>query len=438
VTVAHKAAFCIGIIGWVLGDRLIAAWSLFYFLPPDESSLPQRLPEWTLFGVVTVWGLISIGGRVVDGVVDPVVANWSDRTRHAFGRRRIFLVAGVVPLAICTGLIFFPPDTTPSWANATFAAVVMALYFIAFTVYANPLQALMVDLGRTPKERLDLSTVQAVAMLVGAALIMVGVPAVIELLGGGLEAWHQMALIFGGLSFVLMLAPILGIPENKLANPTTGEPLGLIDSLKQTLRARGMKRALVGNISFWFGFNAISSGVPYIVTVLMKKDETYTGFVLTITFAVTAATFPLWNMLAKKIGNERTVVVAAVILAGVMLAVPLIDDVPSGLIILGIGGAPVAAIMALPNAIISDLADLDARSTGNRREAMFFGAQAFFLKVNIGVSTAVLAALLTLGKSVDKPLGVQLIGPVTAGVLILTVLAYWRPLIDEADTSTKP
>jgi glycoside/pentoside/hexuronide:cation symporter, GPH family len=105
---------------------------------------------------------------------------------------------------------------------------------------------------------------------------------------------------------------------------------------------------------------------------------------------------------------------------------PFIQGPTSGLVVMAVGGIPIAVLLAVPNALLADIADRDGRRTGRRREAMFFGAQAFFMKVNMGLSSAVLAALLVLGKSVAQPLGVQLVGPATAVVLLVAVVAFWR------------
>jgi hypothetical protein len=57
---------------------------------------------------------------------------------------------------------------------------------------------------------------------------------------------------------------------------------------------------------------------------------------------------------------------------------------------------------------------------------MFFGAQGFLQKINLGVSTGVFGWLLSLGASVDDPLGVKLAGPVAALTLIGAAVAYSR------------
>lgn len=429
LTWIHKLAFGAGAAGWALGDRLLMTFALYFYSPPANSGLSERLPIAYVLGIaLPLWGLISVFGRVIDGLIDPLVASWTDRSTHPFGRRRIFMLAGVLPLAIGTAAVFFPPVDGPSWANVFFVAFALAFYFCAFTLYACPLQALLPDLARTERERMDLSTVQAIAMLVGAAIVMIGAPIMLGALHelSGSSRYATIAVGFASLSFLFMLAPILLIPERKLVESVTPATVPLIASVVATLRAPGMSLYLMGTIALWFGFNTVASGVPYFVTVLMQQPEAYAATVLTATFGVAALCFPLVNLMAKRITKRRTMILGGASLAVVMCLVPLIHDATTGLIVMGLAGFPVAVLMSVPNALLADLAAHQARVTGENREAMFFGTQAFFLKVNLGVSAGLLAAMLNLGKSVANPLGVQLVGPTTAGVLLVTVVCFWR------------
>lgn len=428
LTLWHRLTYALGATGWVIGDRIIITYGLFVYAPPPGEGLPDRLPEWSLFGVITVWGVISIFGRIIDSFADPIVASLSDRSRHRLGRRRVFMIIGVVPLALSTAAIFYAPVPGPAWSNAVFAGVVFAIYFTMFTVYACPYQALLPDLTKTSVERLGLSTMQAAASLLGAALVMVGSPLVLGLLSDtpAVERYQTMGVLFAALSLAFMLVPILGVPETRLVTMGESSSLPLVKSVTETLKAPGMVWYLIGTIAFWFGFNTVASGVPYYVTVLMEKPIEFGGQVLTVTFGVTAVCFPLVAKLGNKIGKRRTMMLGAAWLIVVMLLVPFMRTPLLGMIIMGLGGVPIAILMAVPNAILSDLAHAEAVRSGHAREAMFFGAQAFFMKVNLGLSAAVLAALLQLGKSPAEPLGVQLTGPATAGVLLLTLFAFWR------------
>jgi GPH family glycoside/pentoside/hexuronide:cation symporter len=424
LTLRHRMAYALGAAGFVIPDRLLMTWAFFFYAPPAGEGLSDRLPEWSLFGIITVWGLVSVLGRVVDGVVDPVVASWTDRSRHPFGRRRIFLAAGVLPLALCTAAVFFPPFEGRSWGNAAYVGLALAFFFAAFTVYTAPFQALLPDLSRTERDRVGLSTVLAASNLAGAAIVMVGSPIVLGLMNKDAGGYQSMVVLFALLAGALMLGPIVGIPEPKLTRPLTTQPAPLLDSLKATLRTRGMWRYIIGIVTFWFGFNIVASGVPYFVTVLMEQPVEFSGAVLTATFAVTGVSFPIVQWLALKIGKGRMMVIGAVTMAACMALVPLITGPVSGVIIIALGGFPIAVLMGIPKAILASLAEEERRRTGDRREAMFYATEGFVLKLNLGISSAVLAALLALGKSVATPIGVQVLGPVTAVILVVSALAF--------------
>ena len=80
-----------------------------------------------------------------------------------------------------------------------------------------------------------------------------------------------------------------------------------------------------------------------------------------------------------------------------------------GLTAIALMGFPVAILLVIPNVLLSDLCDLDFHITGERREAMYFGVQGFFMKLNLGISTATLALLYSaFGKDISNPLGVRL------------------------------
>ena len=106
----HRLSYVLGGAGWVTIDRLLLTWALYFYLPPDSSALPQRIPTGAILGVFTVWGAIGLSGRFIDAITDPLIARMSDRSIHKFGRRRIFMAAGILPMCVIAALVFFPPD----------------------------------------------------------------------------------------------------------------------------------------------------------------------------------------------------------------------------------------------------------------------------------------------------------------------------------------
>ncbi len=119
-------------------------------------------------------------------------------------------------------------------------------------------------------------------------------------------------------------------------------------------------------------------------------------------------------------------IAGTLVLAVALTGFWFVDDLTTGLVFLSLSGIGVSTFLALPNSILSDICNAATKRTGEQREAMFFGAQGFLQKINLGVSTGIFGFLLSLGRSVDNPLGIRLAGPVAAVTLIGAAIAYSR------------
>jgi glycoside/pentoside/hexuronide:cation symporter, GPH family len=422
-----KLLYGLGNGGAVLGDTVIATYLLFFYFPPEGSG-PALAPI-MLFALLPTWLIVNFVARAVDSIADPMVASWSDKSHHRLGRRRVFMLTGGVPLALCTGALFFPPFEAGHGGNAAFLLVVFCAYFFFFTVYVTPYLALVPEIGKSPAERLDLTTFQAGAALVGAAIAMVGGPLI---LGGGDDgggSLRPMAALLALASLVLLMLPALFLNERRLTAGTVGEPstLSLKDSLKATLSDRTFRLYLAGTILFWFGFNVVRGATPFYVTVLMDAPFAFQSTAFAVVFALAFLAFPLINLLARRIGKRDTLIGGVLVLLLALAAVPFITGKLSGIVVLGVASIGVGVLLSVPNAMLADICEATAQREGERREAMFFGAQGFLLKMNLGLSSGVLGLLFAwLGTSAEHPLGVQVSGPVGAVMLVLSLVAFAR------------
>src|ERR1700743_1937033 len=60
--------------------------------------------------ITAAWAAVVVFVPKVWGIVwDPLVGNWSDNTQSRFGRRRPFLVAGAIGVAVSFLLLFSTP-----------------------------------------------------------------------------------------------------------------------------------------------------------------------------------------------------------------------------------------------------------------------------------------------------------------------------------------
>ena len=88
-------------------------------------------------------------------------------------------------------------------------------------------------------------------------------------------------------------------------------------------------------------------------------------------------------------------------------------------IIMGFVGVFMSGFIMLPFALLADVIDYDEVLTGKRREGIYFGVQAIFQKVSIGISISIAGVLMYFGAANTPSLtGLKLI-PVAAGITSL-------------------
>ncbi len=409
-----------GALGYSLLDRLMVAAVIYFYLPPAEESLPQLVPK-------VVFGYIFIFGRVIDSIADPLVSYWTDNSKSPRGRRVPFMFFGGLPLAACLVALFFPPVAGMSNWNAVTLALLLGSYFFFFTYYVCPYLALIPELGTTHKERINITSMQGIFMLFGVIAASVACMPLASALG-----FKAMALILGAASLVFLYLPVVSVNEKVYcaSNPSS---LDLFSSLKATFKNKPFVIYLIGNLTFWFGFNIISSGVSYYVTSLLGRPVADTAVFMGIALGVALVFIPVINFFSR-FATKRNIMIILLLIFALDLpfiylmnskALP-IDNMTFAYIVMFFAGIPLAGLFVIPNAIIADLTDYDEMNTGQRREAMYFGAQGFCLKVTLGISTYLMTLMFEkFGNSAAEPLGVQLTGPVGGVFALLGMAAFF-------------
>lgn len=426
----RKIAYAFGQGGNVLTYQLISTFVLTLYLPTAGKGT-TLMPEY-LLGIGT-YVVLNVLARGFDTFFDPWIANQSDRSAHPFGRRRIFMAVSVLPLALCTGAIFAPPDDTATTLNVVWLGAFLTIYYCLFSTYVAPYLALLPELVPDKKENTVVSTMMAVAALIGGLFATIIGPL---LFLGDHDAdrgpLKMMAFALAGLSFLMMLVPIFAIPEARLAPPSPGgakSHKGFVESLKATFSYRPFVAYVFGTNLFFFGFTIIQTGLPFYVEVLLKKPLSEVASVFIPLFGVAAISFPGIAWLANKVGKRPVMIGGAIGLAILMgVGVPLLPSLPFLAVpLFSLAGIPVACFLAVPNSMLADICDADARRTGERREAMFFGAQGFQQKIALGIAAGLFQWIASaFGRTVDNPFGVQLSGPLAAVALIGSALCFWR------------
>lgn len=415
-----KIIYGTGSGGFSLIDRVMITWLFYYYITSPLEGIEALMPPFT-------FGIIMFLGRAIDALADPVIARWSDNHRGRLGRRMPFLLFSGIAYTAVFILLFYPPVAETSALNSVYLALLLGMYFSLFTAYVCPYLALLPELARTTKDRVDLATFRAVFMLLGVGAALIGSGILIGILG-----FHGMVWAMAAIGFILLYLPLL-IRERDYAEAKPAS-LGLVDAIKTTFKNKAFVIYLVGNVTFWLGFNIITLNLPLYVTVLLRGTEGETSIYFGLAFVIALIFFPVVNILSKRIGLKAVMMFALVTFMVLLplffyLGQPVLGMNPPvfGYILMGLAGLPLAVIFIVPDAIVAVVSDLEVKLSGQHREAMYFGAQGFILKLAMGLSTIITGALVELfGSTIDQPLGIQLTGPVSALFILAGVIVFAR------------
>ena len=189
------AVYAVGQFGWSLASYGVLNLLAYFYMPLTEQDGQVLFPSFIFQGSVlaglTIIGLIGAGGRLFDAITDPIIANWSDRSKSRFGRRRVFLLFSALPLAFFSAAVFYPPFANIGSGNVIWLGLSVTLFYLFLTLYVVPYNALIAELGRTAKERLNIATAISVTWALGFA-----VGSQIYLLQNVLEAQMEPAAAF--------------------------------------------------------------------------------------------------------------------------------------------------------------------------------------------------------------------------------------------------
>lgn len=400
--------FATGQFGWSLLSGLISNW-LVYFYQPDETAVSQGqtlfIPQGlVVFGIFTVIGGITAFGRLFDAVTDPWIASLSDRCTSKQGRRIPFLKWASLPLALSTVLVFWSPVNRTSMINAIFLFVMVMAYYLSITAYCTPYNALIPELGHDQRERLNISTVISFTFIAGTAVAYLA-PVI---WGGLIPAFGRVGAIrvtftvMAVLAFVCMQVPVWTIREKEYVTAAPSQDTAF-SSLAATFKNREFCKFVASDILYWIAITMFQTGLPFFVTSLLKLPETMTTIYFVGMTALSLVFYVPINRLAPRFGKKKLMLMAFAVFALSYLYTAflgrytVIPAAVQGYLLMVTASLPMAVFGILPQAVVADIAQSDAKRTGSNREGMFYAARTFAFKLGQSLSMLLFTAVSTIG-----------------------------------------
>ena len=405
-------------------------------------------------------GLALAVGRIWDGVNDPLVGYLSDSTTSRLGRRRPYLLAGILPFGLSFYLLWSPPQGLGTWGNFTFLALAYILMDSCFTFYATPYLALGAELSRDYHERTQVATSRALFHSLGAVLALICLSKIVGSSPATLQEgtavlsstlppevlrarFATTGALLGGVVVLSGLVAFYGSRE--VPPPSNGGRVSFAAFcriLLDTLKNRPFRIELIS-----FALLVLGWALHQPLTVYVYRDwltmERQLPTIMFLFFLATMVSLGLWARLARRVGKNRAFQLCILWSVVVLSVFPLMRvDMPRQwfylfIIFIGLG----AGGYALPPAIVADIIDYDELLSGQRREGAFFGLWTLVMKLMgalaialVGFGLDLIGYLPNQTQSAATLSGLKILyGPVPAVFLFLSFLVFLRfPLTRES------
>lgn len=397
-------ALCMGDFSRGMINGIVTTYLLTFFIPTSaNTTLPQFFLNASL-----VMAIIRGLGTVVDAITDPWVANLTDNCKHRLGRRIPFLRLSAIPYGLCCLMIFFPPVNGTSYLNALWVGILLVLYYLFSTLYNIPFSALQAEIVAEPQKRVFLYTINSLLYVISNALVFCTSMVKGILMGAGIpEIWAlRIPFLFCCCAGIFTaLIPAFTIREQDYIAPKTySQPLG--EALKAIFSYRNFTIITIGYLVMWVAFTFFNTAQVYYITNLLALPDLWVTIVTVISIGVGVCTYPLVNLLARKIGKKPLLLGACVTYVCLYGAIYNYETVirliggPAFAIVIGLVIAmPIAITNIIPASMFADLAQYDTIKTGKNRAGMFLAARNFANK--LCQSIVVVTCSLLLGKGAD-------------------------------------
>ena len=389
---------------------------LLMYLPPTYSEVTGMS--------LTLVGLMFVAGRIFEAVSDPLIGALSDRTTHPFGRRRIWMAAGV-PIAMFGTWFLLNPSPQNGWP---YLLLWLMVFYTGWTMVFIPYQSWGGELSGRYEERTRIAGFRETGTFLGYVLAT-GTPLVYWQLLMGVEAptFQQIVQAIGwlfiialpvGVAWCFAVVPV-GVAQADSHPPGWRELFAILGRNKPFARLMGayfIDRLAMGTYFYV---------QPLLLAVALDMQANLLAVSLVNTIAAVALA-PLWVPITRRFGKHRTYCLANVITmasyAVLFFAEPRqVWVVMFSYVLMGFGNG---GTMITPPAMAADAADHDELQSGSRQMGGHMAFLSFMFKAGMAFGPLV-------GGYFLASFGYSQTGQVldAEGALGIRLAASWLPVL---------
>jgi glycoside/pentoside/hexuronide:cation symporter, GPH family len=306
---------------------------------------------------------------------DPFVGSWSDRSKHPWGRRRPFMVTGIIGMVVAFVLLFNVPVLS-SWSTIAWVGISYFALATLYSLFAVPYIAIPAEVSDDQSSLARLVSWRMVLVMIGILAGAAGAPMIVEAAGGGRPGYAVMGWVIGALCLIAMSVPFIMLRgrDRPAERVTVDAPrASLVADMIASMANFNFRKLSLAYLTQAMAFGAFSAIVPYVVTKGLGKTDADIGTALGVYLLTTIIAVPFWSWLGNKFSLRVALKWSAVSYGLVTLGIGLVIfyqlDWGIALGLLAAAGIPFAGLQVLPFTLVGDV----IRAEGANAEGRFTG-----------------------------------------------------------------
>jgi GPH family glycoside/pentoside/hexuronide:cation symporter len=336
--------------------------------------------------------LITLIRMTWDYINDPVIGFMTDRTRSRWGRRRPYLLFGVIPYGIAFAMLWWQPPFASTFWLVFYYTLAWLVYDTVLTLVSMPYFALTPELTQDYDERTSLTSYRMAFSIIGSLVAYtVWLMAVGDRTPANAGHIFTVAAIFGAISALPMLFTFFATRE-KPAYFAQDRP-----SLRESLKAARTNRPFLfaaGIFLFtWTAISIIEPTLLYFLKYRMKLPDDSADIVAGMVFISALIVLPFWLWISKKTDKRKAYIAGMLFLSAVMCTLIFVDPsmgFPMVLFLAALAGIGVSAVHSLTWAMIPDAVEVDELTSGHRHEGIFYALVTLLRKISASVAVSLI------------------------------------------------
>ncbi|NCC65131.1 MAG: MFS transporter [Spirochaetia bacterium] len=341
-------------------------------------------------------GLIPGLGKIWDSISDPLMGYLSDTSNSKRGRRRVFFLIGIIPIALSFTLLWVPIGPSNQIAQFLYYFFAYLFFYSCSTMVLVPYSALSAEMTTNFSERNKLTGTRMIFSM-GSTLLggLVAQP-LIQAFPTQTQGHLVMGAIFGVFFAIPYLFVYLGTWELPFTRAEKQEKPSVFKNFASLIKNRSFKVHMLMYICAYAAMDVLMAWFKFYVIDYLQKPGFVTIGLGTLLITQMLA-LPVYVRIGNKKGHAKAYRIGLAIWALAIFSMIFQRPQGSNLLLvincffIGLG---MSAAGVIPFQLLPFVADVDELITGQKRAGTYAGAMTLVRKLIQGAFVLPLLGLL--------------------------------------------